>query len=624
MRRVAVLLATVLGVWIILIGLLNLGKPRSFLASLISGSPQSLNVNYRRAWFFWPTLIYIRNLRVCGSDHNVQWQLDVDEARASVDLLGLFNREFHATKVSAKGIGLRLRQKVNISAATDIRLAPLPAIPGIEGLPIVEEGPPEPDIPDQQYKLWSVRIENVDGGVKQAWVDEFRFDGDVHVTGSFYLRPKRWLEVRPASATILSGGVALGNEKLLVGVSGSVACSVPGFDPRPLFGMEFFRFISGTARLDAGIPNARSLNYYARIRGSSVQVDGGIGMFHVDGSLRSGVTRPLNLSVAMTDVAAQMETWRALGSFQVSANAPAEGPTAWLAHIAPFELQVASEPSAVVQGAALRILANTDAIDVSVPAPPVDVRAELSAAQVPNLRIINRLLSTSSKLHVDGGMASIGAQFVANTGTGRAMGDVVIRAESVSAHYQDLHFGGRSNVDTRVAMVLPNIRDIDVSSARIDVRNAFLRDSKAAVSGWWCRIESNDAKFRADHRVPVEVAWSAQLQNAAPILAFSTRTPAVPGWITRLLAGGQVGASGHLKAGGEFIELSHLKARTGLLRLEGNFRQRGRAQSGVFRARLGPLSVGIEIKNDETNVILLGSAIEPPLTAPPQPTAMVH
>jgi hypothetical protein len=624
MRRVVALLATVLGSWIILIGLLNLGKPRPFLASLISVSPQSLNVDYRRVWFFWPTRIYIRKLRVCGSDHNVQWQLDVDEARVSVDLLALFNHELHATKVNAQGIGLRLRQKINISAATDIRLAPLPPIPGIEGLPIIEEGPPEPDIPDKQYNLWSVRIENVNGGAKQAWVDEFRFDGDVRVTGSFYLRPKRWLEVGPASATVLSGSVVLGNENLLVGVSGSVACSVPGFDPRPPFGMEFFRFISGTVRLDAGIPNARSLNYYARIRGSSVQVDGGIGMFRLDGTLRSGVVHPLNLSIGMTDVAAQTETWRATGSYQVSANAPAEGPAAWLAHVTPLELQFAGESSAVIEGADLQIRATTDAIDVSLPAPSVDVHTELSTAKVPNLRIVNRLLSASSKLHVDGGMALIGAQFVANTGTGRAMGDLVVNAENLSAHYRDLHFGGRSNADAHLATVLQNSGNLDVTSARIDVRNAFFRDSNAGVSGWWCRAETNDAKFRAEHRTPVEVTWSAQLQNATPILAFSKRTPAVPGWITRLLAGGQVGASGHLKAGSAFVELSHLKARTGLLRLEGDFRQRGSAQSGVFRVSAGPLSVGIEIKNDETHVILLGDAVEPPLTAPPQHGATVH
>ena len=50
------------------------------------------------------------------------------------------------------------------------------------------------------------------------------------------------------------------------------------------------------------------------------------------------------------------------------------------------------------------------------------------------------------------------------------------------------------------------------------------------------------------------MTWSAQLQNATPVLAFSKRIPAVPG----LLAGGEVNASGRLRAGKAFVELSNL------------------------------------------------------------------
>jgi hypothetical protein len=503
-------------------------------------------------------------------------------------------------------------------------MAPLPRIPGIQGPPIIEEGPPEPDIPDDKYNLWTVRIENVDGGTRQLWVDEFHFEGDMRVAGAFFLRPKRWLWVGPASATILSGSVIIGNEKLLVGTTGSVVCSVPPFDPRPPVGMEFFKFISGAVRLHAGIASARALDYYARIRGSSVVVEGGMGLCHLEGSLRSGVSQALNLSVEMSDIAIQGEEWRALGSLQVSAKADAEGPITWLARIAPFELQHAAEKSAAVHGSELRLHATTDEIDVSKPAPAFDVHVDLPSAQVPNLRIINMLMSSPSKLHVDGGTASIGAHFVANTGTNRATGELVVGAEGITAHDAGLHFGGRIILNAHVASALLNSGDVDVSSSRIDVKNAFLRDSNVTVSDWWSRIETHNAKFRPDHRVPVDVTWTAQLQNATPILTFSKRTPSVPGWITRTLAGGEVKASGHLRAGNAFLELSHLKAHTGLLSVEGDFRESGSAQSGVFRVSSGPLSVGIEIQNDETNVILLGSAVEPALQVPAKQTAVAH
>lgn len=300
-RRTIVGLASLLGLMVVSNGALNLGRTRPFLASLISVSPQSLNVDYRRAWFLWPSVVYVRNLKVRGSDVNVQWQVEVDDARLSIDLTALLRRELHATKVRARGVGFRLRQKVDASAATKDRMAPLPAIPGIEGLPIIEEGPPEPDIPNEQYNLWAVRIENIDGFVRQLWVDEFHFEGVAHASGAFYLRPKRWLWVGPAKATLVSGNVVIGDAKLLDGISGGASCTIPPFDPRHPTGMEFFRFISGTLQIDAGIPNARSLNYYTQIRGSSALFDGGSGGLHLDLALHSGVARPLNLSLGMND-----------------------------------------------------------------------------------------------------------------------------------------------------------------------------------------------------------------------------------------------------------------------------------------------------------------------------------
>jgi hypothetical protein len=510
-------------------------------------------------------------------------------------------------------MGFRLRQKINLSAATVDRLAPLPNIPGIEGAPIVEEGPPEPDIPEVKYNLWSVRIENVDGRGRQLWVDEFHFEGDIHFKGAFFLRPKRWLWVGPAQATILSGSAIIGDKKLLEGIAGSVDCTVPPFDPRPPTGMEFFRFISGNVRMDANIPNTRAFDYYARIRGSPTVFDGGMGQLHLDGTLRSGVARPLNVSVDMREIVAERAAWQALGSLQVSGKTEADGPSEWIARVEPFELRHAAEKSAVVHGSELRVDAITDELDVSKPMPAFDIHADLPSAQVPNLRIINALLSSPGKLHIDGGEASIVARCDANSGTNQASGDVEVSGRGISAHEGELHFGGRLNLNAHVAKMILNSGDVDVSSALIDARNVTLRDSNATVTQWWSRVETHNAKFRPDQRVPVDVTFTARLQNATPILALSKRTPSVPGWITRFLAGGEVKASGRLKAGDAFVELSHLEARTGLLNVEGHYRERNQAKTGAFRVSAGPLSVGIEIKNDETNIVLIGSDVEPPL-----------
>ncbi|MBN1606511.1 MAG: hypothetical protein JW940_07745 [Polyangiaceae bacterium] len=616
MRRVAIVAVTFLGVELALNLALNVGASQAFLARLISVEPRSLRVDYRRAWSLWPAQVHVRNVRVRASDANLQWQVEVDEVRVSIDLKALFRREFHATKLRAQGIGFRLRQKLDVRTATESRVAPLPPIPGFEGPPLRDAGPPAPDPTDAQYDLWSVRIENMDGRARQIWVDEFHFEGDVHVTGAFFVRPKRQVWMGPANATFLSGSVVVGKEKLLDGISGSVDCTVPPSDPRPPAGMEAFQLISGTVRADADIPSPRALNYYTRRRGSSIVFDGGKGVFHLDGALRSGVAHPLNLSVDISEVKVQREGWLALGPLHFSAKTAAVGPSEWLARIAPVELRHASEKSAILRGSELRMSASVDEIDLAKAAPDIELYGDLLAARVPDLRVVNTLLlSSPSRLHVDGGSASMDAHLEANSRTNRAKGHLAVRGQGVTAHEGRLHFGGRVSLQAHVASLLLDSGSVDVSSALIDARDVTLRDSNAVVSHWWGRMETLDAKLRPGQRVLVDVTWTAKLQNAAPVLAFSKRTPSLPGWIDRVVAGGEVEASGRLQAGKAFVTLSNLKARTGLLSVEGDFRQRGKAKAGVFRVSAGPLAVGIELENDETNVILIGKAVEPPLVA---------
>jgi hypothetical protein len=587
-------------------------------------NPQSVNVDYQRGWFLWPSIVYVRKLQIRGSDANVQWQVEIDEARVAVDLTALFKREFHATQVRAKGVGFRLRQKIDGHAATSERVAPLPPIPGIEGPPVREDGPPEPDIREDRYKLWTVRIENVDALARQIWVDEFHFEGVVHVTGAFFLRPKRWLWVGPAKASIASGSVIVGKETLLDSISGEANCTVPPFDPRPPNGMEFFRFISGAFQLDSHIPSTRALDYYTRIRGNSTVFDAGAGPLHVDGSLRSGVARPLNLAIALSEIRATKYGWLALGSLNAAATTGPEGPSTWLVRVAQFELRQTGEKYATIQGKELRVTASSDAIDASKPMPPFEVQVDLSAAQIPNLQLINKFMSSTSQLHIDGGWASIAAHFDANTGRNRANGVVAVSANSISGHVGPLHFKGQIQGKAHVAQVILDSGDTDLSGAEIEVRDVTLRDSNASVSNWWSNVELHRSKFRPSQRLPVDVIWTAQLKNATPVLAFSKRIPSVPSWITRFLAGGKVEASGRLQAGTDFVELSNLRARTGLLEVTGHLREKGDAKSGVFRVSAFPFSVGIELKNEETKVILMGSAVEPQLETPSERVTLAH
>jgi hypothetical protein len=610
-----------LGLCCVLNAALNLGPSRRLLTNRISADPVALAVTYRYAWFFWPTLVYARQVEVRGSNADVQWRFEIDEARLSLDLGALFGREFHLRKLRARGVGFRLRQKLEASDATPERLSALPPIPGFEAPPIREAAPPTPDISDAEYDLWTVRIEDIETSARQIWIDELHFEGDTRVVGTFFLKPQRWLWVGPARATFLSGSVLIGEETFLQGTSGFVDCTIRPFDPRPPAGIEMLQFVSGTVSLDATIPDARALDYYTRSHGSSVAFAHGEGTFHLDGGLASGVVRPLNLAVQMRQLQASSGEWLGHGTLELSAKTGPAGPHVSLVRMAPFELRHTAAKSALLQAPELRLSASTDELDVSKPAPDFDLQGDLPAAQVPDLRVLNHFTSGPGELHVDSGAASLASHFEANTRAKQAKGELTLASDAVAAHLGELRMEGSVAAKAELAKLGMGSGNLDVVSASVDLKNVRMQDSNRVVSDWWSHVEARAATLRPSQKLRLDLPWTAKLKSAAPVLAFSKRTPSVPGWITRALTGGEVAASGRLQAGRGFVELSNLKAQATLLEVEGDVRQRGEATSGVFRVSAGPLSVGIELENENTKVIFFGNAVQPPLQAPAKPAA---
>ena len=57
------------------------------LRALINTNPESLTLDYDEATSVWPGRVTIRNLRIRGSDHHVQWIIRLDLARVDYSVL---------------------------------------------------------------------------------------------------------------------------------------------------------------------------------------------------------------------------------------------------------------------------------------------------------------------------------------------------------------------------------------------------------------------------------------------------------------------------------------------------------------------------------------------------------
>jgi hypothetical protein len=153
----------------------------------------------------------VTGLTAVGGDSNVQWILSIDDCVFTVRFADLIlHRRFHAEHVRGDGLSLRLRQR-RAAFAPEVAAA-LPPIPGFADPPYA--GPKPPPITDAEYDLWSVWLEDVVARhVRDIWIDTIHSTGDATVSGRWYFKPVRWLDVGPAAVEWGASSVSLGGRE---------------------------------------------------------------------------------------------------------------------------------------------------------------------------------------------------------------------------------------------------------------------------------------------------------------------------------------------------------------------------------------------------------------------------
>jgi hypothetical protein len=234
------------------------------LRDWVNTDPETLLVDYESGSSWVPGIIRLRGLTMRGSDQNVQWWFQMEEANISVSLVDLLRKRFHATSVRARGLVFRLREKVEKKELSQPHLARLPKIPGFGDPPlkITTGQPPPPAVAGKRY--WTVLVEDLSADpTPEIWIELFRFAGHARVTGGFSIRPHVQARVGPAAVRFLSGAVTLGGkESLLTSASGLGTCVIEAYDPERVSGSHVWPYISGRMQLDGGLADLAFLNYF--------------------------------------------------------------------------------------------------------------------------------------------------------------------------------------------------------------------------------------------------------------------------------------------------------------------------------------------------------------------------
>jgi hypothetical protein len=271
-----------------------LSGPR--LRALIDADPESLLLDYDEAASLWPGRVTITNLRIRGSDQNVQWIIRLATARVDYSILALAKRTFRVERLRGEGLSFFIRNKLEPANVQVADASVLPPVPGFADPPLRSDPVqgPQPEADPWSVDVRTLFIDHFD----EIWIDAFHYRGAARLEGGFFLRPGLLARIGPARVHFDSGQTTIGGAPAAVSVLGTVSGAFEPFEPPLVHGNEVWQKVSGEVALDASFDRLASLQYLARPAADARLEDGG-GSGTIRAAIERGIAKgELRLTIA--------------------------------------------------------------------------------------------------------------------------------------------------------------------------------------------------------------------------------------------------------------------------------------------------------------------------------------
>ncbi len=254
------------------------------LRELINVRPKDFQLDYDAAASIWPGSATFRNLRLRGSDPNVQWFATISDVEVEFSILALLKRTIRCTDVRGTGLAFSLRGKLAPADAASAGASLLPPIPGFADPPLKS---PE-DVFFVDPKAWSVDIRHVAiSRFEDLWVNGIRYRGKARVEGGFFLQPLYLARIDAAALRLGQGELQIAKARGF-SLSGSVTALSKPFAPlrSPMPGA--LREFSATAKLDLRATRLETLQGVVALP-DGLRLEAGTATSTIDATLREGI-----------------------------------------------------------------------------------------------------------------------------------------------------------------------------------------------------------------------------------------------------------------------------------------------------------------------------------------------
>lgn len=315
LRAAGWVLVGLLGLAVLVVLASNVLLRTRLLRQIVNSKPEEFLVDYRGAASWLPGRLSFDSLILRSRDRNIEFEAALQRATLRVSLADLVRRRFHTTRLRARTLSFRLRERLTPEEATPARLARYPRIEGYADPPLLPTTPPPPETAEAP---WRVVIEDLEiSSVEEIWIDSWKWNGKGRVTGALDLLPGREAIVGPSRLDVAAGNLRYGDSKVAGRTLGAVWCEFPRFDSRTLPGNDVWKILSGGSTLQADL---ESLTVLSPDSGNP-RLSGGAGSIRERIRLKDGVGS-VHLSVTARDVSVRTGKRHFRGSAKIVLDAP--------------------------------------------------------------------------------------------------------------------------------------------------------------------------------------------------------------------------------------------------------------------------------------------------------------
>jgi hypothetical protein len=599
--------ATLVGLYVAYVFAANLLLRTAWARSKLNGDPTSLEVDWQRASTWWPGRLRVRGLRIRIRDSGREIEIRADDARARIDWISaLFRRRLHLRDAEVHGAEFRYRgRRTSKEVLEEKDLDALPPIAGFDPIPQVVE-PDTGPLPDELYDLVGISLDDLHAdGVREIWIDQYRFRGDVQVRGTFHLQPQRWLEVRDTTADVASGRVTLGDVSMIERLAGRVELAIDPYDPRTTHGDALAGRFHGHVALGGELGDARFVEHWLRGPDAAHVGGGGGGALRAEVRIERGrISAGTTVRAQIRDVAIVVGEWTCAADASLAFDVTSErgGP------VANLSLDIEDARARLRGDERLPVVASTigfraRARELALVRAFNDAEASL---EVPDVRapavLLRSVMPAKKELKIERGELSAHAHLDVSLPAKIARGDLGVRAIGARVRAKDSTFEG--DLDARLAIPRAWYRAIDLDGTFVEVHD--VREIGGDTRGWFGRVETNRARVRTgDEGTVLDADLQGRARDASFIAPLVAAATGAPKWLQEIIRLPDLRATAKLVVGPGGVDVRSIRATsdTSTIFARVQLPKRGDTRAAVL-VKVGDAAAGIEIGQQGKRVVL--------------------